>query len=423
MKIADVLFAKGSAGHFHIDAAALRKGAVADGFFWRGEPVTPGFSRIVQPSECLSIILLLDDGQVAFGDCVDVVYAGSAGREPPFVPDQHLQKLRTELRDHLAGCDAAHWQTQAMAFDQPAGRWHTAVRYGVSQALLHAASLAQRQTMAGLIADTYGLSMPTQPPALLACAGMDDEETLDRLILKQVDVLPHAFVTDDDRHLGRKGEALLAHVARIAARIGALSEPGYRPQLQFDMSGHLARVFDVPGQNLIDFLERLADAAAPFGLRIECAWLAASRDEQIDLFAELTGQMRRRGGRVKLGVDEWCNTLDDFEAFARAGAGDYLHIKMPDLGSVTNSIEAVRLCHAHNMEAFLGGSANETDQSARISAHIGLACQPEVMLARPGLGGDEGVMIARNEMARALALLPLGHGRRNSEKFQVDVRT
>ena len=50
-------------------------------------------------------------------------------------------------------------------------------------------------------------------------------------------------------------------------------------------------------------------------------------------------------------------------------------------------------CKQHGMGAALGGTANETDQSARICTHIGLACRPDFMLSKPGLGVDEALMI------------------------------
>ena len=407
MRIAEVLFAKGSAGHFHVDARALRAGAEPDGFSWKGEPLTPGFTRIVQPSESLSILLRLEDGQVGFGDCVDVAYAGSAGREPPFTPDRVLPWLRRELRERLVGAEISDWRGHAEGFAAPRGNgepWPAAIRYGLGQALLHAASLARHRPMAALICEAYALPERLGMPPLLACAAMDDHEALDRLILKRVDVLPHSFITDPDRHLGRNGEALLGHVRRMAARIRALGDADYQPTLQFDMSGNLGRLFPAPDARLVDFLERLADAAAPFALRIECPWLGASRQEQIGIYVELTAAMRGRGRGLSIGVDEWCNRLEDFAAFAAAGAGDYLHIKMPDLGCITASMSAIEACRAHGMAFCLGGSANETDQSARVSAHIGLAFRPEVMLAKPGLGGDEALMIVRNEMARGLVM-------------------
>ena len=57
------------------------------------------------------------------------------------------------------------------------------------------------------------------------------------------------------------------------------------------------------------------------------------------------------------------------------------------------------------MGCCLGGSGNETDQSARITAQIGLACRPDFLLSKPGFGGDEALMIQTNEMLRTLALI------------------
>ncbi|MGH8635699.1 MAG: enolase C-terminal domain-like protein [Burkholderiales bacterium] len=118
----------------------------------------------------------------------------------------------------------------------------------------------------------------------------------------------------------------------------------------------------------------------------------------------------RRDPGIDVGIiaDEWCNTLADIKRFAAAQACDFVQIKTPDLGSIHNTIEAVLYCKANGMGACLGGTANETDHSTRISCHIGLACQPDFMLSKPGLGADEALMIQTNEMARTLALLAAG---------------
>ena len=56
------------------------------------------------------------------------------------------------------------------------------------------------------------------------------------------------------------------------------------------------------------------------------------------------------------------------------------------------------------MGCCLGGTANETDFSARVTAQIGLATGPDFLLSKPGIGADEGLMILTNEMLRTLAL-------------------
>jgi methylaspartate ammonia-lyase len=82
-----------------------------------------------------------------------------------------------------------------------------------------------------------------------------------------------------------------------------------------------------------------------------------------------------------------------------------IQVKAPDLGSITNSIEAVLSCKAEQVGAFLGGTCNGTDQSSRVTVHLALATQADLIYNKPGMGVDEGLMIVTNEMARTLRLL------------------
>ncbi|MFQ3457918.1 methylaspartate ammonia-lyase, partial [Bradyrhizobium sp. UFLA01-814] len=52
----------------------------------------------------------------------------------------------------------------------------------------------------------------------------------------------------------------------------------------------------------------------------------------------------------------------------------------------------------------LGGTCAETDLSARTTANIGVATGVTQMLAKPGMGFDEGFSIVCNEMNRAVRL-------------------
>jgi len=51
----------------------------------------------------------------------------------------------------------------------------------------------------------------------------------------------------------------------------------------------------------------------------------------------------------------------------------------------------------------LGGSYAETDLSARVAAHVALATQPDLVMAKPGAGVDEAISLVQNEMTRTLA--------------------
>src|SRR5499427_7220266 len=103
MKIKDVIPVIGRSGFFNRDLAAVKAGARADGFAYPGKPLSPGFEKIVQPGTAISVMLLLDDGQVAFGDCTDLILTGVAGRDPLFKAEQHLGLLRTTIREMLRG--------------------------------------------------------------------------------------------------------------------------------------------------------------------------------------------------------------------------------------------------------------------------------------------------------------------------------
>ncbi len=109
------------------------------------------------------------------------------------------------------------------------------------------------------------------------------------------------------------------------------------------------------------------------------------------VFAELELQMIRT--RVKSGMQN-----------ADAKAGHMVQIKTPDLGGVNNTIEAVLYCKEKGIGAYQGGTCNETDRSAQVCVQCAMATQPDQILAKPGMGVDEGFMIVYNEMERILAL-------------------
>jgi len=94
MKIQRVLFVPGKSAFFFDDQKAIKKGARADGFIYEGHPVTKGFERIRMAGECVSIILELEDGQLARGDCAAVQYSGVGGRDPLFLAGHYLPVMK-----------------------------------------------------------------------------------------------------------------------------------------------------------------------------------------------------------------------------------------------------------------------------------------------------------------------------------------
>ena len=411
MKVRNVVFSVGQSGYLHRDLMAIKGGARADGFLFHGTPVLPGYRRIVEPGTTISVMLVLEDGQVAFGDCADVILAGAAGRDRVFNAGEHLALLEGDIRRRLTGLDIGEFRKNAETFDrlQVDGRpMHMALRYGITQALLHATALARHETMAEVIAHEYGSTISETPIGILASGHRDDPLQLDRTILKRPELLPHASFTTVE-HIGPSGEKLRAFAETVATRLRQIGGDDYRPQIHLDVYGTLGELFANDTDRIAAYLATLVETTKPYGFIIESPIIAKTQVEQIELFRKLRDTLRHQGTPIGVIADEWCNTLEDVKLFTDEKAADYLQIKTPDLGGINNSIEAVLYCKRHGMGAALGGTANETDQSARICTHIGLACRPDFMLSKPGLGVDEALMIQRNEMHRTLALLKAKH--------------
>ena len=107
MRIVDVLAVPVQAGFFFDDQLAIRAGAGHDGFDYTGQPLTPGFRRVRQPGEAVSVLLLLDDGGVEFGDCAAVQYSGAGGRDPLFAAARRGRRRRG--RSSRPRCGAPTW--------------------------------------------------------------------------------------------------------------------------------------------------------------------------------------------------------------------------------------------------------------------------------------------------------------------------
>jgi methylaspartate ammonia-lyase len=407
--ITDVLCVPVRTGFFADDQAAIRAGAAHDGFAYAGEPVTPGFRSIRQAGEAVSVMLLLDDGQVAHGDCAAVQYSGVSGRESVFDAATAVEEIERHVVPLLKGKPVDGFRGLATAVDtlMVQGRQlHTAIRYGVTQALLDAAAKARGVTMAEVIRDEYDTGIEIAPVRMFVQSGDDRYNQVDKMVLKEADVLPHGLINHLETKLGRDGELLAEYVTWVRDRIVTLrTRSEYEPVLHFDVYGTVGAAFDGDVERVADYLAGLGERARPFRLQVEHVIDAGSRDGQVSSSAALRAALRARGSDVQIAVDEWCNTLEDIEIFVKAGAADIIHVKTPDLGGVNNTIEALLLVARDGLAAYCGGTCNETDRSAQVSAQIAMACGAIQVLAKPGMGVDEGMMIVGNEMARVAALV------------------
>ena len=410
MKILDVVCSQGRTGFYFDDQRAIKKGAGHDGVFYVGEPVTEGFTAVRQAGESISVMLILEDGQIAYGDCAAVQYSGAGGRDPLFLAKDFIPLIDKYIKPQLVGKEADNFRQLAAdmeAITIDGKRLHTAIRYGVSQALLDAVAKATGRLMCEVVADEYGCTVSDKPVPIFTQSGDDRYDNSDKMIIKGAQVLPHALINNVHDKLGEHGEKLAEYVTWLRNRIlEHRQNPDYAPVLHIDCYGTIGQVFGNNNyKDMADYIEELGRLAKPFHLRIEGPMdCDCDRETQIEALAGLTAEMDKRGCDVELVADEWCNTLEDIKLFADAKAGHMVQIKTPDLGGVNNTIEAVLYCKQKGIGAYQGGTCNETDRSAQVCVNCAMATQPDQILAKPGMGVDEGYMIVYNEMQRILAL-------------------
>jgi methylaspartate ammonia-lyase len=425
--------------YYYEDLAALQANPTPVAERYTAAPVTPGFRRVREVAEAASVGLVLDDDSVAWGDCVAVAYSGKAGRDPVFRAEEGLATIRRTVAPALQGREVTTFRELAAEVDAlvetvevvrplpqpepvpgseglsrreflatPARLWrtaqgggqekrplptervtverplHTAIRYGVSQSLLRAVALTRGVTMAEVITEEWELPLPDAPVPIHAQSGGERRKNADKMIVRRVASLPHALVDDIPEQLGEDGAKLTRYVRWLKERIQELGDPNYRPTIHLDVHGALGQISENDLGRVLGHLYSLRTAAGPYPLRVESPVIMKSREAQIEALKTLREYVRLRKMDVQIVADEWANTLDDIRAFVEAQAADVIQIKMPDLGSVHNSC-----C--------------ETDLSAKVAVHVALATRPDMMMAKPGMGVDEGIMLVQNEMARTLA--------------------
>lgn len=409
MKIKKLLCSPGLTGFYFDDQKAIKQGAGHDGLFYVGEAQTKGFSSIRQAGESISVQLILEDGQVAFGDCAAVQYSGAGGRDPLFLAEDFIPVIEKEIAPKLEGRDLESFKELAEEFDKlevNGKKLHTAIRYGITQALLDAVAKAKHLTMAEVIHEEYNVDTPIERVAIFTQSGDDRYDNADKMILKSADVLPHGLFNNVKEKLGENGEKLKDYVAWLRDRIQEYkTRDDYEPIIHIDVYGTIGEAFDNDTMKMADYLTELEEIAKPFHLRIEGPMDVGAREAQIEALAALTAEVDKRGINVELVADEWCNTFEDVKDFVAANAGHMLQIKTPDLGGVNNSAEAILFCKEHGKGAYCGGTCNETNRSAEVLTNIGMACGAKQVLAKPGMGVDEGLMIVNNEMNRVMALV------------------
>ncbi len=409
MKIKNVILTPSFTGFYFDDQKAIKAGAEHDGFFYVGDPVTPGFSKVRQSGEAISVQIILEDGTVGTGDCAAVQYSGTGGRDPLFLAKDFIPFLNKKVVPLLIGEEADSFRRLAEKYDNllvDGKRLHTAIRYGLTQAFLSLVANHQKLTRAEIIRKEYKIKDKIYKPVPIFSQSGDERYTnVDKMILKGSDVLPHALINHVKTKLGEKGELLAEYVAWLRDRIlSHRVDSKYLPVFHIDVYGTIGIAFHNDFEKIGKYLLELEQIAKPFSIRIEGPVDTGDREGTLQALKILTKMMDDAGSKLEIVADEWCNTLEDIRDFADQKAGHMLQIKTPDLGGVNNVVEAILYCNKMKIGSYCGGTCNETNISAETTTNIAIACKADQCLAKPGMSVDDGFMIVKNEMNRVIAL-------------------
>lgn len=406
MRITKVLSTIGLNGFYADDKAAIRAGAEMDGFVYRGAPVTEGFTSIRQPGESSSVMLVLENGEIAFGDSVAVQYAATGGRDRAITGEVMSALVRDVVAPFLEGRDITTFREMSRQIDElgrDRDKLHTSVCYGASQAVLDAVAKVRRLTPAEVICEEYDLTLAPRAVRINAQSGDDRYTNVDKMILKKAGFMPQALLNNVEK-VGADGSKFVAYAGWVANRIRAIGEPGFEPTLRFDCYGMLGTVFDNDVGRIVDCLAAVRAVTAPFDLVVEMPVDMGDTERQVTMMRAIRKELCARDLKVELMIDEYANTLDEIKYWADSDACDMIQVKMPDLGAIHNTVEAVLYCKNAGKKVYQGGSCTETDQSARLSANVAMATQPFACSGKPGMGVDEAMMIVGNEMQRILRI-------------------
>lgn len=408
MKIKKCVVSEGMTGYYLDDKHAIQDGVKLDGNYYFGKPKTEGFKAIRQAGESVSIMLVLEDGQVGYGDCATGQYSGIGGRDKPFFSKEIKSYINKEIKPKLEGMELDNFRETAIDVESwiiGGKRLHTGVAYGITQALLDGVAKIKKMTIAEVIAEEYGTELAKERIPIFIQSGDDRYIGADKGIMKRAEVIPHSLINRVEGLTGKNAEGLYKYAIWLKNRIQEIGEKDYFPIIHLDVYGTIGYAFNQDINKVVPYIKKLEEAVKPYPLQLEMPMDMGSKEATMETFKKMKEMFKKEGIRTKVVVDEWANNLAQIKEWADLKAAGIIQVKTIDVGGINRIIEAIIYCKAKGVGAYLGGTCNETDTSARVCANIAIATQPDQMLAKPGMGVDEGYMIVYNEMMRVLALI------------------
>ena len=341
----------------------------------RASPTPAGVRR---PAEAVSVLLVLDDGHVAHGDCASVQYSGVGGREPRLEAETlaapHRRRGRARLRGREVTASAA---TTLLSTGSAPPRPTASPRRCSTPP-----RTAPGRTMAEVIRAEWGLdhAAPARPGVRPDRRGPLRQRRQDD---PQAGRLAAARPDQRRRRSSAGRRALVDYVRWVRDRVRRCARS---PRLR---AGPALRRLRHARRRIGDDGARRRHGRGG-GAAVRAARRAPGRRGLARGADRGAGRparaLRARGSRVQIVADEWANTVDDIRAFNAAGAADVVQVKTPDLGACTTPSTRCSTAARTASSPTSAAPATRPSASAQVSAHLahGARCRPDAGQARDG---------------------------------------
>lgn len=409
-RVSRIITAQGTGSCWQEDIASIRRRWIAPGDRWTTPASASGMRFIRQPARVLSLGFCLEDGHVAWGDCLSVSFAGKSGRDGAFDGGESITRfLSGELHDILRACAGRKIHEVESTIRERHPELASSVLFGISQALVNAvvinANVPAHTVLRHALGPDIAVAQMPQKIEFQGSCGSNWHDAVERMIVAGVKYLPQGQFEDLEREIGHDGRQLLEYINWLKGRFVALGPASASPVhgervITLDFHGALGDIFGHDTSRIADYVVQLEAHCKPYRLHVESPVVMATFDDQVNRLASLREALRQRQSSVRIIADEWANTLAQMEKLASANAVDGIHIKMPDTGSILDSGRAVALCRRSRLFCILGGSCTETANSSTLAVHLAAATAPDALLIKPGISFDEGFSLVSTELAR-----------------------
>jgi methylaspartate ammonia-lyase len=396
-KIIDVVTYRGWGGYFFEDIDLIRRRNIPVSERYHTPTHHDLYPHARTPAPVVGVGLKLEDSSIHWGDAVAVSFGGKSGRAGPGTPASVETWFNNEFKPWCIGRGVTGWQKLEQSFLTEHPKTPAFMRYAVSQAFLSAASHPQGLSFAQLIARDLNLQITKNLIPLQGSCGANWDDTVDRMLARHLPYLPQGQFENLQEQIGSSGERLLKWVESFKNRAAKFN---YTPTLTLDFHGALGTIFSDDDEKIAAYIIELSNKAAPHPLHVESPIVGKDLIQHAKRLAAIRHMVHSDAPNTKIIADEWANELLQIKFLLEQNSVDGIHIKMPDTGSLLECAEAIKACQQHQVFTLLGGSCTETDLGLKASVHLALACQPDALLVKPGMGFDESFACIYNEAAR-----------------------